>query len=189
MIKTRYLTIVPALIVAISASSMLTGQENEKPKNKRGAAAIERARQTVRMLDDIYKGGVVVITENYVNDKDTIPAGTAFKQLFAAAEKKGWHKVRLLDATGEPYNDENEPEDAFEKKAVKQLVAGKPWVEAIEVRKGTKHLRVATAVPVVFEKCVMCHDNYADVPAGQAIGALSYTIPINGELVSESTKK
>jgi hypothetical protein len=24
----------------------------------------------------------------------------------------------------------------------------------------------------------LCHDNYKDVPAGQAIGALGYTVPI-----------
>ncbi len=142
----------------------------------------EQARNTVRMLDDIYKGGVVAITDTYVTDESSIPAGTAFKSLFKAAEAKGWHKVRLLDATGEPYSDENVSEDDFERNAVKELVAGKPWVEAIEVRNGTKHLRVATAIPVVMEKCVMCHDNYADVPKGQAIGALSYTVPFEGKL-------
>jgi hypothetical protein len=148
-------------------------------------AGIEAKRREVRMLDDLYKGAIVTITEHYVNDKDTIPAGTAFKKLFEAAEAKGWHKVRLLDATGNPYDSENVANDEFEKDAIKQLVAGKPWVESIENRKGTRHLRVLTPIPVVFEKCVMCHDNYADVPKGQAIGALSYLVPIDGPLVSE----
>ena len=78
-------------------------------------AAIERTRKTVRMLDDIYKGGIVAITANY---------------------------------------------------------------EKEESADGKRVLRVATPVPVVFEKCIMCHDNYADVPAGQAIGALTYSIEI-----------
>jgi hypothetical protein len=29
-----------------------------------------------------------------------------------------------------------------------------------------------------MKKCVMCHPAYEKVPAGQAIGALGYTIPI-----------
>ena len=85
--------------------------------------ALQRTRRTVRMLDDIYKGGIVAITDNYVNDRDTIPAGTAFKQIFRTAWEKGWHKVRLVDGLGDPLNDENSPEDAFEKQALKALVA------------------------------------------------------------------
>jgi len=141
------------------------------------------------MLDDLYKGAIVAITQHYVNDEDTIPAGTAFKSLFVAVEKKGWHKVRLLDVTGEPYSEENVADDDFEKAAVKSLAAGKGHVERIEVRNGTRHLRVATPIPVVLDKCVMCHDNYSDVPEGQAIGALSYTVPIDGPLVLKKKKK
>ena len=178
-----------ALLIAVTIISVADrGQAAEKKKVAEpspGAAALERARRQVRMLDDIYKHGIVAITTHYVNDKETIPAGTAFKMVFAAAEKKGWHKVRLVDATGQPIEEENSPEDAFEKMAIKKLVAGKAWVEAVETRKGTKHLRVATPIPVVFDKCVMCHDHYSKVPKGQAIGALTYTLPIDGPLVTK----
>lgn len=151
-----------------------TGQDNQS-----GDAALKRTRKTVQMLDDIYKGGIVAITENYVNDKDTIPAGTAFKQVFKSAQEKGWHTVRLVDGLDAPLNEENAPNDEFEKKALKALVAGKTgWYEAEEVKDGKRTLRVATAIPVVFEKCIMCHDNYADVPKGQAVGALTYKITI-----------
>ena len=140
---------------------------------------LERTRKTVRMLDDIYKGGIVAITANYVNEKDSIPAGTAFKQVFKTAEEKGWHTVRLVDGLGDPLNEENAPMDAFEKEALKSLVAGKTaWYEKEETVKGKRTLRVATPVPVVFEKCIMCHDNFEGVPKGQAIGALTYKITI-----------
>ncbi len=176
-----------------SASSLQEDKEPAKPVEKKTKQkknkAIERTRREVRMLDDIYKGAIVTITQHYVNDKDTIPAGTAFKKLFVAAEEKGWHRTRLVDATGEPYSDENVAEDDFEKRAIKALVGGKGWFEDVEVRDGVRHLRVATAVPVVFEKCVMCHDNYADVPKGRAIGALTYTVPINGKLMTPLAKK
>lgn len=141
-------------------------------------AALARARREVRMLDDIYKTGVVLVTKNFVDGDSPVPAGTVFKQLFAAAKEKGWHEVRLLDATGEAINDENLPQDAFEKKAVKALLQGKGYVEEVVVKKGKRHLRAATAIPVVMDKCVVCHDNYAKAPKGQAIGALAYTIPI-----------
>lgn len=172
------------LAIAIVTLSLAVLAEPSRAQGEKAKdAALERTRREVRMLDSIYKGAIVTITEHYVNDEDAIPAGTAFKKLFVAAEKQGWHRVRLLDATGDPISDENVAEDEFEKKAVKALAAGKKNVEAIEVRKGTRHLRVVTPIPVVFEKCVMCHDNYADLPKGKAIGALSYTVPIEGPLV------
>lgn len=166
---------IAAMVTLGTVIQPVTGQEN-----KSGDAALERTRKTVRMLDDIYKGGIVAITQNYVNDRDTIPAGTAFKQVFKSAEEKGWHTVRLVDGMGDPINIENAPIDDFEKKALKALVEGKTngWYETEEVVKGKRTLRVATAVPVVFEKCIMCHDNYEDVPKGQAIGALTYKITI-----------
>jgi len=35
-----------------------------------------------------------------------------------------------------------------------------------------------TAVPVVSEKCIMCHDHYEDVEKGAAIGGVSYELLI-----------
>lgn len=177
-----------ALLIALLAYHDSPADEPKGKAKAEGAAAkakrdrpLERTRKTVRMLDDIYKGGIVAITQNYVTDEDSIPAGTAFKEVFRTAEKNGWHKVRLVDGLGEPINDENAPIDAFEKKALAALVAGESsWFEQIDEgkKKGKRTLRVATPIPVVFEKCIMCHDNYADVPAGQAIGALTYSIEI-----------
>jgi len=139
---------------------------------------LERARREVRLLDDIYKTSIVLITQHYVNDDEDLAAGSAFKALFAAVEEKGWHQVRLLDATGEPYNDENTPKEGFEKRAVASLLAGEASYDEVEQDGDRRYLRVATAIPVVMEKCILCHDNYRSVPKGQAIGALGYLIPI-----------
>lgn len=141
-------------------------------------AAVERTRKTVRMLDDVYKSAVVLITQHYVNDSDDLPAGTAAIALFDAVKKKGWHEVRLLDASGEPIDDKNSPQDAFEKQAVAQLKAGKNWFEQVIEKENKKYLRAATPIPVVLEKCTMCHENYKQFRGSQPIGALSYTIPI-----------
>ena len=165
------------LLIALLSTSLLTTVS--RAGDATADPLLERTRKTVRMLDDIYKGGIVAITENYVNEKDAIPAGTAFKQVFRSAEEKGWHRVRIVDGLGDPLNEENAPEDVFETKALQALVSGKStWYEKVEEADGKRTLRVATPIPVVFEKCIMCHDNYKDVPKGQAIGALTYSIKI-----------
>ena len=140
--------------------------------------AVEHARREVKMLDDVYKGGIVLITTHYVEGDEDLPAGTAFKKLFEAAKDKGWHEVRLVDATGEPYSDENVAKSDFEKRAIKELKAGKSFVDAIVTEKDKRYLLAATPIPVVMEKCTMCHSNYDMEKKGLVIGALTYRMPI-----------
>ncbi len=144
------------------------------PKNP----AVERARREVRLLDDIYKTAIVLITTHYVDDKDSLPAGSAFKALFETVAKKGWHEVRLLDATGDPYEPANAPKEGFEKRAIEKLLAGQASYDEVSTEGGKQYLLAATAIPVVMDKCTLCHSNYKDVPAGKAIGAIGYKIPI-----------
>ena len=166
-------------LAAISAVALgITFQTRSNAQNKEADPAVERTRKQVRMLDDLYKTAVVLITEKYVNGDTDLPAGTAAKALFKSMKQKGWHEVRLVDATGEPIMDVNSPADDFEKEAIKQLLAGKPGYEQIIEKDKKRYLRSATPVPVVMKKCVMCHPHYEKVKAGQPIGALAYTIAI-----------
>lgn len=140
---------------------------------------VDRARQTVRMLDDIYKTAVVLITDKYVHSERDFSAGSAAIALFDAIEKKGWHKVRLIDVTGEPYDDNNVAQDDFERNAVAALRTGKDFVEQTDTKDGKRVYRAVTPIPVVLEKCVMCHAHYGNAKPGAAVGALSYTIPMD----------
>lgn len=141
-------------------------------------AAVDRTRKQVQMLDDLYKTAVVLITEHYVKDENTLAAGEAAQALFAAMKKKGWHEVRLLDVAGEPIKSSNVAQDGFEKDAIAQLKAGKSFVEKVETKAGKRVFRAATPIPVVHKKCILCHPNYEKVPAGAPIGALGYTVAI-----------
>ena len=119
-----------------------------------------------------------VITTHYVNDKSSLPAGTAAVTLFEAMKKKGWHEVRLLDATGTPLFARNLPQDEFESRAIEELKSGASYYDRVVERDGKRYLRAATPIPVLIEKCTMCHPHFKDVKEGEPIGALSYTIPI-----------
>jgi hypothetical protein len=141
-------------------------------------AAVQRARKQVKMLDGIYKNAIVLVTTHFVKEDSDMPAGTAFKQLFIVAKENKWHETRLIDTTGDPYDPENVAESDFEKKAVKEINAGKEYVDEVFEKDGQHYLRAATAIPVVMDKCVMCHDNYEGLPKGQAIGSLTYVLPI-----------
>lgn len=158
-------------LTAVLASLPVTRAADPDP-------AVERTRKQAKMLDGIYKNAIVLVTEHYVTEKSDLPAGSAFKKLFQAAKDNKWHEVRLIDATGEPYEPDNVAKSDFEKRAIKLLVGGQAYVDEVIEKEGKRYLNVATAIPVVMKKCVMCHENYSKVAEGRAIGALGYVIPI-----------
>jgi hypothetical protein len=163
------------------SAALATGayvQSQEKRAATADKAAVERARKTVRMLDDVYKNTVVLITDKYVHNKKDYAAGRAAIKLFKAISDKGWHEVRLIDVSGEPYNPNNVAKDQFDKDGVAALKSGKDFFDRVVVKDGKPHLRAITPVPVVMDKCIMCHENYRGVGKGVPIGALTYTVPI-----------
>lgn len=168
------------ILLSVMPSNAFVSAEAKQSKKQAGPSkeAVERTRKNVKMLDDVYKTAVVLITDKYVNDEDDFPAGSAAIALFGAVEKKGWHKARLIDLTGEPYEEKNVAKDDFEKSGAKQLKAGKGYVEQITEKDGKPYLRAMTPVPVVLKKCIMCHPHYENVKKGTPIGAIVYTLPI-----------
>lgn len=162
------------LMGAVLLAGLWMGQAAEK----KPTPAIDRARKQAQMLDDLYKTAIVLITENYVQETTDLAAGDAFQALFKVMKDKGYHEVRLLDATGEPYDEDNTPRPGFEADAIKALKGGKATFEKVVTEDGKRKLLIATPVPVVLEKCTLCHAHYAKVKEGEIIGALSYKIPI-----------
>ncbi len=140
--------------------------------------AVRRTRETVEALDNIFKQTIVMITDKYVHDESDFAAGSAAVLLFKNISESSDQEIRLIDATGDPYDSENVAQDQFEKEGVKRLKSGAERHEQVIEKDGRRHLRVLTPVPVVMEKCVMCHAHYADAKPGEPIGAISYTVPV-----------
>ena len=166
-----------ALVVAIGWAR---GREAKAQETSRTAAtsadpAVERAREQVRMLDDLYKNAVVSITKSYVNHQDDRPAIMIAKDVFAAMKQKGWHSARLVDATGEPVNEDNAPKSDFEKEAFRRIRSGQPYYDRVVGEGQGRRLEAATVVPVVMAKCAECHGGRK---VGEVLGFLRYEVPI-----------
>lgn len=159
------------LILGVLGLAVVTvGAENKAPE----ATALERARESVKMLDDLYKTAVVSITKSYVEDQAVTPAAAVAKEVFAAMHQKGWHSARLVDATGKPKNKENLPITAFEKKAVEEIKGGKTYYEEIGEKDGMPVFRAGTIVPAVLKQCAICHGG----KEGRLLGVITYEVPI-----------
>ena len=158
------------LIITLFFTSAITIAK-EPPDDE----VIDRARKTVKLLDDLYKTFIELITEEYVNNPALLSAATLSKRVFKVMEEKGWHKARLLDATGTPFNPDNNPRDQFERNAINAFVWGNAYIERVEEIEGIYYLRAATSVTAVTEGCTICHPGKK---VGDLLGAISYTIPL-----------
>ncbi|MDR4498357.1 MAG: DUF3365 domain-containing protein [Candidatus Scalindua sp.] len=138
--------------------------------------AADRARKTVRMIDDMYKTFIVLVTKEYVTDPTMFSALILSKKVFEAMSKKGWHEARLLGTDETPHNPDNSPKDVFERDAVEALISGKNYYEKVERVDGKYYLRSATSVIAVMEGCTICHPGKK---VGDLLGAISYRISIN----------
>ncbi len=137
--------------------------------------AVERTREYVKMLDDLYKNAVVSITKRYVGNQDDQPAIMVAKDIFGAMKKQGWHSAKLVDATGEPMSDDNAPKTDFEKEAARAMNSGKAYLDRVVGEGKDRRLLAATLVPVVMQKCAECH-NHKKV--GEVLGFIRYDVPI-----------
>ena len=172
--KAQKFAVAIVLLTSIAIISSKLSAADPKPADP----AIKRAQRETKMLDELYKNAIVLITTHYVEESSDLPAGSAFRALFKTMKDSGWHEVRLLDGLGEPINDENTPQDDFEKAAIKAILDGQPSYEQVETQDGKRVLRTVTSLPMVMAKCVMCHENYRDK---KIVGGLGYTLPIDVE--------
>jgi hypothetical protein len=161
-----------AVVLGISRGREAWAQSPAEPA---ADPAVERAREQVKMLDDLYKNAVVSITKTYVSKQDDRPAIMIAKDVFAAMQKKGWHSARLVDATGEPLNDANAPRTEFEQEASRRIKSGQPYFDRVVGEGKGRRLMAATVVPVVMAKCAECH---GDRKVGEVLGFLRYEVPV-----------
>ena len=139
--------------------------------------AIARTSQQVDMLDTLYKSTIILVTDKYVSDPSKFSGASAAKALFDTMRAEGFHEVRLVGLTDVLINPAiNRPKDDFEIEAKKRLLNGAPTYEEVISIDGKRFLRKATAVPVVLEKCAMCHANFKDNDG--VIGSLMFTVPV-----------
>ena len=156
--------------LARNPAEPLAAKEPEKPD----AAAVLRAREEVKKLDDLYKTAVVGITKTYVEQQADVPAAAVAKVVFQAMHEKGYHDARLIDATGKPKNKKNVAETEFEKKVVAAMKDGKTYIEEVGEKDGKPVFRAGTIVPSVLSQCAVCHGG----KEGRLLGAIVYEVPI-----------
>ena len=138
-----------------------------------------RARSAAQVLAESHLELMHRHTENYVREDTDDSACMLLQEMFSEMKTKGQGELRLMALTAEPVVDANAPNGEFEAMAAEALRAGRGHVERTEWENGRPYLRSATAITVSSSRCALCHPNYKGLPQDQAVGALSYRLPLD----------
>ncbi|SIO65575.1 Protein of unknown function [Singulisphaera sp. GP187] len=172
--KSGRLYCVVCLVASLAAAALvavLVSGTNLRADEAGKDPAVTRARDQVKMLDSLYKTAVVSVTKRY---DEGPPAIKVAMDVFGAMDKEGWHKAKLVDASGAPQNEANLPKTDFEKRAAKAMQAGKPYYEEIAGQGEKRTLYAATIVPAVLKRCASCHG----AKEGELLGFIRYEVPV-----------
>ena len=109
-------TVAAAGLLATLALAQLRAPSSAAGEKAKGPdpAAVERARASVKLIDALYKNSVVQITETYVGEKKHVPAARVTQRVFKAMHEGGFHNARLVDASGDPVNEDNKANTPFD---------------------------------------------------------------------------
>lgn len=168
---------VPAVLIVLALGTMAAVGVRAAPETPPSGpirVPLAEGRRMVRMMDDIYRTGVMTAHRMYVQEPGVPAAVTWGKQVIRQINGKGWPEARIFDATGRPLNPENRPADQFERDAIAELRKGAPTVE--RVREG--ELRYASGISVVEKSCLACHVRSRE---GDLLGGVSYRLALSGE--------
>lgn len=162
-----------SLVLGALALPLWLGAVAQEPAARPTRYPLAEGKRAVRMMDDIYKIGVLTTHSMYVREPGTAAAVTWAKQVIRQVRARGWPDAHVFDATGRPLNPENSPQDTFERDALEAFRKGKASFERVE----GDRLRYASSIPTVDESCVTCH---VRSKVGDLAGGVSYSVLLDG---------
>ena len=129
--------------------------------------SLPEARRMVRLMDDIYRIGVLTTHGMYVREPGVPAAITWGKQVLAQVNAQGWPQARIFAVSDRPLNPDNNPRDAFERDAIQAFKAGKSRLEQQEA--GVLHY--ASEIRIADKSCLTCHVRNKE---GDLLGGVSF---------------
>lgn len=161
-----------AALSGLSLVLLAVGSFDAPARAASGSGAITTAEQTTETLTQALVAAVASIS-------DSVPPGAPAIELQAASVAvslllpESQEAYRLVDATGDPIDPGNLPQDEFEFRGLMQLVDGVPQVQRIQ----GSDLR--TLVPLTNDmhpNCISCHTNFGALPPSSVVGAAALRV-------------
>lgn len=180
-----FLCILLLALPALPSAAQTRQAKSEPTKEGEPTAKIDEqcrvpvavARDRAQVMHDIYAATLHMMHERYFHgDRAAVPA-RALQDVFAEIKRQSHTEARWISVNLKPMSIDHEPKTEFEKRAAKEMAAGKAEVEAVE----DGYYRRAEAIPL-SGGCMSCHAGFfADSSTSAKFAGLVISMPIAGE--------
>lgn len=154
---------------------VVPGNESSQEQTA-GTLSVEVARDRVKVMQDIHSATLTMMHDRYFHrDKSIVPA-RAMQDVFSQIERQSGVETRWISASLHPMSIDHAPESEFEKRAAKEIAAGKPSLEVVE----DDYYRRAIAIPLTGG-CLGCHETQFQRRVGKQFAGLVISMPLRTE--------
>jgi len=156
------------------------GEKNEPAEetdddDERVSVAV--ARDRAKLLHQVYASTLRVMHQRYFHGDNAAVPARAMEDVFSEIAWRSKVEAKWISANVQPMGVNHEPRTDFEKRAAKEISAGKEEFEAVE--KG--FYRRAGSIPLV-SGCISCHAGFLGMaPKTPRYAGLVISVPINDE--------
>jgi hypothetical protein len=139
---------------------------------------VEVARERADMLHLAYAASLETIHRHYFRKEQPVLPARAMEEVFSQVGRKSNVTARWISVNTKPMSVEHEPEGEFEKKAARELAAGKQKYEAVD----HGYFRSASSISL-GGGCLNCHavSAFGGAPKGPRYAGLVISVPIQSE--------
>jgi len=139
--------------------------------------AVDLARDRAKLMHKIYAATLDVMHDRYFHGDRAIVPARAMEDVFAEIQRQSGARARWIAVNLEPMSVDHEAESDFEKRAAKEIAAGKTEVEVVE----GGYYRRAGAIPLT-SNCVSCHAGFFRKPSKKPkFAGLVISVPIHSD--------
>ena len=122
--------------------------------------AVAVARDRAKLMHDIYAATLDVMHERYFHGARAIVPARAMEDVFAEIKRQSKVEAHWIAVNMKAMSINHEPKSEFEKRAAKEIAAGKTALEVVE----DGYYRRAGAIPLA-NNCISCHDGFFKEPS------------------------
>ncbi|HIF01243.1 MAG: DUF3365 domain-containing protein [Fuerstiella sp.] len=144
---------------------------------------VEVARDRARMMHSIYAATLDVMHDRYFHGDRAIVPARAMEDVFFEIQRKSGAQARWIGVSLAPMSVDHEAESDFEKRASKEIAAGKMVVEVVE----EGYYRRVGAIPLT-SGCISCHAGFFRKPSKKPkFAGLVISVPVYASSVDTET--
>lgn len=162
-----------------AATSKATASDDTAatPADATDEPGVSAARERARLMHELYSASLHMMHERYFHgDKAMVPA-RALEDVFADIRRQSKTEARWIAVNMKAMNIDHLPESRFEKRAAREIAAGKDAVEVVE----DGFYRRAGAIPLT-SGCVSCHGGFFRTPSKKPkFAGLVISVPLSTE--------